>query len=110
MGETVSGTLVGMIDVGTSTSGIAATLLLDDGTTITGNGAGTLTIGAGSTLDIENGTTTGVPDATLDGVLVSETVSGTLVGMIDVGTSTSGVAATLRWMTARRSPAMERAR
>ena len=71
MSETVSGTLVGMIDVGTSTSGVAATLLLDDGTTITGNGTGTLTIGAGSTLDIEAGLSNGL-GATLDGVTAQQ--------------------------------------
>ena len=51
----------------------AATLLLDDGTTITGGGTGTVTIGGLGTLDVELGPG-GVtaPDATLDGVLVTD--------------------------------------
>ena len=77
-----------MIDVGTTS---AATLLLDDGTTIT---SGNLAIGSGSTLDIEKGATG--PGATLDGVTVTGTdavtVSGTIVtpaSLIDVGTTSA---------------------
>jgi VCBS repeat-containing protein len=58
-----------------------ATLLLDDGTTITN---GNLTIAGGSTLDVE-GTVIGGPSATLDGVTVSGT-SGDTPSTIEVGT------------------------
>ncbi|MGB6237282.1 MAG: FecR domain-containing protein, partial [Bradyrhizobium sp.] len=72
-----SGDTPSTIEVGTLG---AATLLLDDGTTITN---GNLTIAGGSTLDIEAGTTG--PGATLDGVAVSGT-SGDTPSTIEVGT------------------------
>ena len=43
----------GAIDIGDGGSG--AILVLDDGTTITGDGTGTLTISADDTLDVEHG-------------------------------------------------------
>ena len=64
------------IEVGVTT---AATLLLDDGTTIA---TGALTSGSGSTLDIEAGPNTGA-GATLDGVAVTDN------GAIDIGTQDS---------------------
>jgi fibronectin-binding autotransporter adhesin len=60
-----------------------ATLILDDGTTISG---GKLTIGSLGVLDVETGPTalsTGTPDATLDGVTVANG------GNIDVGTTST---------------------
>jgi fibronectin-binding autotransporter adhesin len=59
----------------------AATLLLDDGTTITN---GNLTIAGGSTVDIEAGTNG--PGATLDGVTVSG-VGGDTPSTIEIGTA-----------------------
>ena len=63
------------INIGTTST---ATLLVDDGTVISG---GTLTVGADGTLDVEKGTSG--PGATLDGVAVT---SG---GIIDVGAAST---------------------
>ena len=51
-----------------------STLILYDGTTVTGGNTGTVTIGSGSTLDIQ-----GIIGATLDGVAVTDN------GALDVG-------------------------
>ena len=67
----------GTIDVGTTS---AATLLLDDGTTITD---GRLTIGGNNTLDIES-----VGGATLDGVTVTG-ATGPTASLIEVGANTT---------------------
>ena len=77
------------ITVGTGAS--AATLLLDDGTVISGGGTGTMTIGSLGTLDVEKGTSG--PGATLDGVLVADDNTSTVTPGITVGTGAS--AATL---------------
>ena len=69
----------------------AATLLLDDGTVISGGGTGTMTIGAIGTLDVEKGTSG--PGATLDGVKVTTSNTSTVTPGITVGTGAS--AATL---------------
>ncbi|MGA7070015.1 beta strand repeat-containing protein, partial [Bradyrhizobium sp.] len=77
-GVTVSGTNdPSTIEIGKAG---AATLLLDDGTTITN---GNLTIASSSTLDVEAATSG--PGATLDGVTVSGT-SGDNPSFIEVGT------------------------
>ena len=98
-GATLDGVLVADDNTSTVTPGItvgtgasAATLLLDDGATISGLGTGTMTIGAKGTLDVEKGTSG--PGATLDGVKVTDknTSTGTAAG-ITVGTGAS--AATL---------------
>jgi fibronectin-binding autotransporter adhesin len=77
----------GTIEVGVSG---AATLLLDDGTSIA---HGALSIGSGSTLDIEQGT--GDSGVTLDGVKVTGVDTGTsptptLASSIEVGVSGAG--------------------
>ena len=96
-GATLDGVLVA--DDNTVTSGItvgsgasAATLLLDDGTTIKGGGTGTMTIGADGTLDVERNTS-GPPDATLDGMVVTNNNTSATTPGITVGTSST---ATLR--------------
>ena len=77
--NTSTGTAAG-ITVGTGAS--AATLLVDDGTVISGLGTGTMTIGANGTLDVEHNTGS-APDATLNGVAVT---SG---GIIEVGATST---------------------
>ena len=76
-GATLDGVLVADDNTSTVTPGItvgtgasAATLLVDDGTVISGGGTGTMTIGATGTLDVEKGTSG--PGATLDGVKVTD--------------------------------------
>src|SRR5208283_5761749 len=90
---TLHGVLVtdqGAIDIATTTPANAATLLIDDGTTITGADAGTLTTGVKGTLDVEKGSASiAGPDATLHGVLVTDN------GAIDIATTTPANAATL---------------
>ena len=82
-GATLDGVVVtdgGAIDISTATPAAASTLLLDDGTAISGGGTGTLTIGVDGTLDVERGPATiFAPDATLVGV------DATNDGTIDVG-------------------------
>ena len=63
---TVDGAVTGAVPVA------AATLLLEDGTSIT---SGTLSLGSGSTLDVEHGASG--PGATLDGVTVTGTDANT---------------------------------
>ena len=78
-GATLDGvnvTLYGALDVGDVLADSGAILTLDDGTTVTGNGAGTMTINANNAVDVEHG---GSGGATLDGVNV------TLNGALDVG-------------------------
>ena len=85
-GATLDGVLVtdqGAIDIATTTPANAATLLIDDGTTITGGDSGTLTIGTGGTLDVEKGATGPDYGATLDGVIVTDN------GAIEVGETTT---------------------
>src|SRR5208283_2507339 len=78
----------GAIDIATTTPANAATLLIDDGTTITGADAGTLTTGVKGTLDVEKGSDSSPPyGATLDGVLVTNE------NLIEVGAD--GTATTL---------------
>ena len=106
-GATLDGVAVnstGTIAVGGTS---VATLLLDDGTSIT---HGTLTVGSGSTLDVEHGTNG--PGATLDGVSVTGVdavtapsatpastieigVSGAATLTLDDGTSITGGAMTI---------------
>ena len=85
------------LTVGTGTGVSATTLLVDDGTVINGlalgAAAGTMTIGTAGTLDVEHNSGS-APDATLDGVKLTDknTSTGTAAG-ITVGTGT-GVSAT----------------
>ena len=98
-GATLDGVLVADDNTSTVTPGItvgtgasAATLLLDDGATISGSGTGTMTIGAEGTLDVERNTGS-APDATLDGVKLTDNNTSTVTPGITVGTGAS--AATL---------------
>ena len=74
-------------------------MLVDDGTVISGGGTGTMTIGAEGTLDVERNTGS-APDATLDGVKLTDknTSTGTAAG-ITVGT---GASAATFWSTTAR--------
>lgn len=88
---TLDGVLVtdnGAIDIATMAPASAATLLLDDGTVVTGGDIGALTIGALGTLDVEYGPNGG-PGATLDGVSVTDN------GLIHVDSVASGATLTL---------------
>ena len=64
-------------------------MLVDDGTAISGGGTGTMTIGADGTLDVERNTGS-APDATLDGVKLTDknASTGDAAG-IKVGTGAS---------------------
>jgi archaellum component FlaF (FlaF/FlaG flagellin family) len=89
-GATLDGVNVtdnGAIDIGDAACG--AILTLDDGTTVTGHGAGTLTINAYNTLDVEHGGNDGNGGATLDGVNVTDN------GAIDIGDVACGAILTL---------------
>jgi fibronectin-binding autotransporter adhesin len=77
----------GIIEVGETTSG--SILTLDDGTTVTGGGAGQLTINFANTLDVEKGTNDCHNGATLDGVIVQDN------GTIDIGHTATGAILTL---------------
>ena len=86
IGATLDGvnvTLDGALDVGDVLSASGVILTLDDGTTITGNGAGTMTINANNTVDVEHGSNFDSGGATLDGVNVTDN------GALDVGDVTS---------------------
>jgi probable HAF family extracellular repeat protein len=64
---------------------LAATLLLDDGTSIgSGSATGKLIIDGSGTLDVETGTATATPSATLDGIRITDN------NTIEVGVSTAG--------------------
>ena len=83
--KNTAGTAAGITVLGTSST---ATLLVDDGTVISGAGTGTMTIGPNGTLDVERNTGS-APDATLDGVKVADkNTAGTAAG-ITVGSSTA---------------------
>ena len=69
------------INIGTSST---ATLLVDDGTAISG---GTLTVGTTGTLDVEKGTSG--PGATLDGVKVTDSNAGATTQGINIGTTST---------------------
>ena len=77
-GATLDGVKVtdsGAIEIAVTAALSAATLLLNDGTKITGGGTGTLTIGGLGTLAVKSLTGTGtpsMPDATLDDVAVTD--------------------------------------
>jgi hypothetical protein len=91
-GATLDGvkvTLNGALDVGDVLSDSGAILTLDDGTTVTGNGAGTMTINANNTVDVEHGGNDGSGGATLDGVHVTDN------GALDIGDVSSGAILTL---------------
>jgi hypothetical protein len=79
----------GALDVGDSLTASGAILTLDDGTSVTGGGAGTMTINFGNTLAVEKGTSDCHNGATLDGVIVQDN------GTIDIGHAATGAILTL---------------
>ena len=89
------GTYTG-IEIADTTSG--AILKLDGGTQINSADGGTLTIGSTGTLDVETlgGSTVSKPDATLDGIIVTDdNAGGGTYDGIEIADATSGAILTL---------------
>jgi hypothetical protein len=83
----VTVTDLGAITIDPAASG--ATLLLDDGASISGQGIGTMTIDSSGTLDVEQGGGSGNHGATLDGLSLTDNNTSSTVPGIKVGVTSA---------------------